>query len=264
MTYFGARYYDPRVSGWVSTDPAFDKYLPTQRQLSFPDNDFNLSMLPGMGGIYNSKNLTGYSYGQSSPLNFKDPDGRLDYPVNMNLFRVTSPVGMRANPTNPAAGAEHHTGTDIRMGEGTSVLSVGAGQVSAVGETKPGTGLGKYIIVTHYDKINGKYVSTLYGHNSAIKVKTGEKVREGQVITASGNTGRSSGPHLHFEIRSSIEKPKSYADFIKGDIMEPRDLQNFGKFEWFHPRSGDSIIRERPSDILNRIINQKGEFQKQE
>jgi RHS repeat-associated protein len=69
LYYFGARYYDPRTSVWQSGDLALEDYLPMGRQVFEPQ-------LPGMGGIYNSRNLGMYSYGHQNPVTYSDPDGR--------------------------------------------------------------------------------------------------------------------------------------------------------------------------------------------
>jgi len=71
--YYGARYYDPRVSTWVSTDPALDQYLPTTQKDDQPDHE----NLPGLGGVYNSANLSIYHYAGLNPLKYFDPDGRI-------------------------------------------------------------------------------------------------------------------------------------------------------------------------------------------
>lgn len=86
-----------------------------------------------------------------------------------------------------------HTGIDIGMPTGTAILASDGGIVTYAA-TKDAYGL--CVIIDH----GGTY-STLYGHNSKLLVKKGDKVFQGQVIAKSGNTGRSTGPHLHFEVR---------------------------------------------------------------
>lgn len=88
-----------------------------------------------------------------------------------------------------------HSGIDVGIPIGTPVTASDGGVVTFSG-TKGG--YGKVIIIDH-----GANMSTLYAHNSKLYVRKGEKVFKGQTIAASGNTGRSTGPHLHFEIRKN-------------------------------------------------------------
>lgn len=86
-----------------------------------------------------------------------------------------------------------HTGIDLPAEIGTVIRAPGDGVVSQVG-TDPT--LGKVLVLSH-----GSSLETLYGHNSRILVRQGDAVTEGQPIAEVGNTGLSTGPHLHFEIR---------------------------------------------------------------
>lgn len=90
---------------------------------------------------------------------------------------------------------EFHQGIDMAAATGTPVVSAADGQVLQSGWSEG------YGYIVHIDHGNG--LTTLYGHNSALAVRTGEKVRMGQVIAYAGSTGRSTGPHLHYEIRVS-------------------------------------------------------------
>lgn len=87
---------------------------------------------------------------------------------------------------------------------GTSVKAAAAGTVTYSGVM---SGYGNIVILDH-----GNGVTTYYAHNSVLLVKVGQKVQQGQVITKSGNTGRTTGPHLHFEIRinGSAVNPLNY------------------------------------------------------
>ncbi|MEU5951621.1 transglycosylase family protein [Streptomyces sp. NPDC047525] len=105
-----------------------------------------------------------------------------------------------ASPSTPyrAAGGSwskgYHTGVDFPVATGTSVKSVAAGTVVSAGW---GGSYGYEVVIRHAD---GKY--SQYGHLSALTVKTGQKVGAGQRIARSGSTGNSTGPHLHFEVRT--------------------------------------------------------------
>lgn len=88
----------------------------------------------------------------------------------------------------------YHTGVDFPVPTGTSVKSVGAGSVVTAGW---GGSFGYQVVIRHGD---GRY--TQYAHLSAISVKAGQSVVTGQRIGRSGSTGNSTGPHLHFEVRT--------------------------------------------------------------
>jgi murein DD-endopeptidase MepM/ murein hydrolase activator NlpD len=88
---------------------------------------------------------------------------------------------------------EFHPGIDIGVDVGTTVSAAAAGKVIIVGWV---SGYGNYIAIDH-----GGGISTGYGHLSSFFVSVGQEVQRGQAIGASGNTGRSTGPHLIFEVR---------------------------------------------------------------
>ncbi|MGW0775303.1 M23 family metallopeptidase [Streptomyces sp. NPDC002835] len=93
-----------------------------------------------------------------------------------------------------------HSGQDFAVPIGTPVKAAGAGTVVKAGPNGGGDGpaYGNAVVVKHN---NGKY--SQYAHLSKINVKIGSKVKAGQTIAKSGNSGNSSGPHLHFEIRTT-------------------------------------------------------------
>jgi len=88
---------------------------------------------------------------------------------------------------------ERHTGLDLAVPVGSDVRASGGGRVKQTGID---SALGEYVLLQH----PGGY-ETMYGHLSRVVVRQGEMVRAGQVIGLSGSTGRSTAPHLHFEIR---------------------------------------------------------------
>lgn len=85
-----------------------------------------------------------------------------------------------------------HPGLDIAVASGSYIRAAGSGTVSDVGEDAV---YGRFVVIEH-----GDGYSTLYGHASMTFVTLGQAVRERQVIALSGSTGRSTGPHLHFEV----------------------------------------------------------------
>ncbi len=90
-------------------------------------------------------------------------------------------------------GKEPHDGIDLAAPAGQAVKTAAPGTVLFAGEQK---GYGLIVIVEH----DGGLI-TLYAHNRDLRVKTGQKVRVGQVVATVGDSGRTSGPHLHFEVR---------------------------------------------------------------
>ena len=116
--------------------------------------------------------------------------------------RISSPYGYRIHPVTGASSI--HTGIDIPAPTGTPVTAYDSGTVIYSGVQ--GT-YGNTVMIRHND---GKV--TLYAHNSALNVSVGQTVQKGQVVAKIGSTGRSTGPHLHFEIRvnGSHTNPMNY------------------------------------------------------
>jgi murein DD-endopeptidase MepM/ murein hydrolase activator NlpD len=104
---------------------------------------------------------------------------------------LTSSFGRRRDPFNGRR--KMHEGLDIAARTGTAVIATADGIVSSV-KTEPG--YGKMVTVDH-----GYGYRTLYGHNSKYHVKVGQRIRRGDRIASVGNTGRSTGSHVHYEIR---------------------------------------------------------------
>jgi murein DD-endopeptidase MepM/ murein hydrolase activator NlpD len=103
---------------------------------------------------------------------------------------VSSGFGMRADPFTGAT--SYHEGMDIAARFGTPILAMGDGVISHAGER---VGYGQLVEVTHESGL-----TTRYAHISAALVKVGDRVTKGQAIAKVGSSGRSTGPHLHFEV----------------------------------------------------------------
>lgn len=115
--------------------------------------------------------------------------GSVSWPVS---GAITSPFGMREHPV--LGGIRAHTGIDIAASQGTTIAAAAEGRIIVAGWTDGG--YGNMVVIDH-----GGSMSTLYGHMSAVFVGAGQDVQRGQAIGAVGSTGRSTGPHLHFEVR---------------------------------------------------------------
>lgn len=126
--------------------------------------------------------------------------------------RFSSTFGGR----NIGAGAEFHYGSDIANSIGTPIVAAADGIVSYAA---PMGTYGNVIMITH--SIDGQIFTTVYAHLNGYNVGSGQSVSKGQVIGQMGNTGRSTGPHLHFEIhngpwngsRSNAVNPIRYVSF---------------------------------------------------
>lgn len=104
---------------------------------------------------------------------------------------LSSYFGMRTDPFTGRL--EFHPGLDFAGKMGQKVIAVAAGVVTYAG---PRFGYGNMIQIDH-----GNGYATRYGHNSKLLVRVGQTVKKGQVIALMGSTGRSTGPHVHFEVR---------------------------------------------------------------
>lgn len=122
-------------------------------------------------------------------------------PINRGW--ISSPYGRRLDPfTGKLA---WHSGIDFATGRtGVDVRAVASGVVTYAGDKQ---GYGNMVKINH-----GNGYETLYAHNDKLMVKPGDIVKKGQVITLSGNTGRSTGPHVHFEVHKNgrVVDPSSY------------------------------------------------------
>ena len=114
----------------------------------------------------------------------------LEWPVEGD-WRISSPYGYRHHPV--LAKRKFHNGVDLAVPEGTPILAAQKGKVAVASEDGVN---GKYIVLDH-----GYGVKTSYCHLSELDVEAGDPVTRGQEVALSGNTGRSSGPHLHFVLR---------------------------------------------------------------
>lgn len=117
-----------------------------------------------------------------------------------DLFKPAKAIAGKFNwPTNSKHITQYfrgwrHTGIDVGVRNGNPIYAAEDGIITTSGWNAGGYGY--YIIVDH-----GNGITTLYAHNSKLLVKKGERIAKGEIIAQSGSTGRSTGPHLHFEVR---------------------------------------------------------------
>jgi murein DD-endopeptidase MepM/ murein hydrolase activator NlpD len=130
-------------------------------------------------------------------------------PVAGSNVPVSSQFGRRHDPFTGRLA--RHTGLDIPARHGTAILASGGGRVVSAGYKGA---YGQAVVIDHGDGL-----STLYGHASRLLVRTGDVVMPGQKIALVGSTGRSTGPHLHFEVISSGHRvePRQYLAHVLDD-----------------------------------------------
>jgi len=122
--------------------------------------------------------------------------------LNKNLTRMASGYGWRIDPVYHSR--RFHAGMDFTAPIGTDIYATANGTVQSAGWQQ---GYGNCVQINH-----GFGYLTLYGHMSAIKVHAGQSVKRGDVIGLVGSTGKSTGPHLHYEVhfRGAIMNPQNY------------------------------------------------------
>ena len=137
--------------------------------------------------------------------------------VPVDGVKLTSDYGMRWHPV--LGGRRQHKGVDLAAPIGTPIHAAADGMVSRADWF---SGYGLYIALEH-----GGQIETRYGHMSRLNVAAGQMVHKGDIIGYVGTTGRSTGPHLHYEVR------------IAGEAVNPMPYLQSGQFQ--HAGSGASL-----------------------
>jgi len=127
---------------------------------------------------------------------------------NKELKRIASGFGYRIHPIYKTL--RMHEGIDFTAPIGTPIYATGDGEIERLKSKM--SGYGKVMIINH-----GYGYESLYAHMSKMIVKPGDKVKRGQIIGYVGNTGRSTGPHLHYEVRKN-KKPVNPAHYFFQDL----------------------------------------------
>lgn len=142
------------------------------------------------------------------------PDGEITAPVQRPSAQPAHDVGPLGTPSQigyylrPIIGGTHtqgihgYNGVDIGAPVGTPVMASAEGDVIVARDAGWNGGYGKYVVISH---ANGS--QTLYAHLSSVVVYDGQRAQQGQVIGYVGQSGKATGPHLHFEIRNGIRNP---------------------------------------------------------
>jgi murein DD-endopeptidase MepM/ murein hydrolase activator NlpD len=143
--------------------------------------------------------------------------------------RVTSGFGLRTDPIE--GGTRRHDGIDLAARTGTPIMAARDGVVRFAGKRG---GYGNVVVLDH-----GDGVETRYAHCDTLGVKAGQVVRAGESLATVGSTGRSTGPHLHFELRSDGHAVDPQQDVTKV-------LGRIGQPESYGIRDGTSSTERQP------------------
>ena len=139
----------------------------------------------------------------------------MTYPIAGEKFKSTSQFGMRQG--------SKHKGIDLKADSGDRVVAALPGTVIKSDDSSDPNGYGGQILIRH--EVDGKVYFTRYAHLRKRYVVSNEKVKQGQKIGESGggendpNKGRSTGPHLHFELLGAGEKPLDPEPYLKGSVL---------------------------------------------
>jgi murein DD-endopeptidase MepM/ murein hydrolase activator NlpD len=113
---------------------------------------------------------------------------------NSDLKRIASGFGYRIDPVYKTV--KYHSGLDFAAPQGTPIYATANGVVRTAANL--GTGYGNHVVINH-----GYGYETLYGHMFKVKVKVGQRVKRGEIIGWVGSTGKSTGPHCHYEVHKN-------------------------------------------------------------
>ena len=127
---------------------------------------------------------------------------------NKDLNRIASGFGYRIDPVYKTV--KMHAGLDFAAPQGTPIYATADGTVTLAGNI--GNGYGNHVIINH-----GYGYETLYGHMFKVKVKAGKKVKRGEIIGYVGSTGKSTGPHCHYEVHKN-DHPLDPVYFFYNDL----------------------------------------------
>ncbi|MCH9031737.1 MAG: M23 family metallopeptidase [candidate division Zixibacteria bacterium] len=165
-----------------------------------------------MAGV--EHNLTPLTFGRDSLASEQlgVTAGLALFPRNLSIPFGLPLEGFISRGFQDSASGQYHPGSDIAVGEGAPALATASGEVIFAGEDKI---YGLTVILRHNDSI-----TTLFGHNSKLLVSVGSPVIAGARVALSGNTGVSSAPHLHYEIRAN-GKPIDPEPFLGGAGVSP-------------------------------------------
>jgi hypothetical protein len=169
----------------------------------------------------------------------------------LDTIKVTSQYGQRIHPVTGLN--SFHTGIDLSAAIGTPCYAVADGtvKISKVNNGGASVGLGYYIVIEHDE------FCTVYCHLNALGIDVGTHVKAGDVIALTGNTGASTGPHLHFEIRSGAYSSNFWAKDSSGAYANALNPSNYVPVENFKREDGEDMTQERFNEMYAVMIAEK-------
>ena len=188
----------------------------------------------------NPYDMDGAKFKDSIIVHINDSLATVNWAMPVPATRITSPFGFRRY--------RWHYGIDLKVYHGDQISAAFDGIVRIVDYER--YGYGRYVVLRH---LNG--FETLYGHMSKTKVKVGDKVKAGQLIGLGGSTGRSTGTHLHFEIRyqGNAIDPSTIYDFSSACLMDDTYALTSKSFQYLVDARKVRYHRIRSGDTLGHI-----------
>lgn len=186
-------------------------------------------------------------------------------------YRITSPFGNRPDPFNPSK-QQFHTGIDLVKSHDAPIHAFTGGQVIFAGMGQTGSGFGGYgNVVAIKDKNNCLHV---YAHLNHTLVRKGANVSKGEIIGRQGNTGHSTGSHLHYEIRkksqstvpygwtanraTNCHEPTKYLrDFYASEQQKNSGIPVLGQIRIGGTSYGAAYVCDKPSQVSKDLATVK-------
>lgn len=187
-------------------DSARANFLERQKEIakveSMSNNELVRSLVEGLTNLKNRIAAQNSSYKEISNLINNKEKLLLATPAiqpvsNKDLNRIASGYGYRIDPIYKTV--KFHAGLDFTAPQGTPIYATADGMVKTSGFSDGG--YGNHVVINH-----GYGYETLYGHMYRIKVRSGTRIKRGEIIGYVGNTGKSTGPHCHYEVHKNGQK----------------------------------------------------------
>jgi len=179
-----------------------EEQMEREKILSMQDRDLLLSIVNTLNNLSSRMKAQNTSYNEIDKL-VSNKEILLSHtpaiqPVsNKELSRLASGFGHRVDPIYKTV--KMHAGLDFAAPQGTPIYATADGVVTTAGNTN--NGYGNHVVINH-----GYGYETLYGHMVKVKARSGESVKRGEVIGWVGSTGKSTGPHCHYEVHKNGQK----------------------------------------------------------